>query len=165
MFNLQGSEIIFILLLALVVLGPEKLPGAIKRAVQTYAELRKLGSGFQDEFKAAIDEPMREMRATADLIKTQVDPKKIAEDAETAAAAAAADRADVELAAAGRSSPIDDVDERAEGDEDDVDDPFGDPIDGTDDPIEAADIPVEGGEDVDVGPDPDDFVEPMEESA
>lgn len=168
MFNLQGSEIIFILLLALVVLGPEKLPGAIKRAVQTYAELRKLGSGFQDEFKAAIDEPMREMRATADLIKTQVDPKKIAEDAETAAAAAAADRADVELAAAGRSSPIDDVDERAEGepgDEADVDDPFGDPIDGTDDPIEVADVPVDGGEDVDVGPDTDDFVEPMEESA
>ncbi len=167
MFNLQGSEIIFILLLALVVLGPEKLPGAIKRAVQTYAELRKLGSGFQDEFKAAIDEPMREMRATADLIKTQVDPKKIAEDAETAAAAAP-DRADAGLAAAGGSSPIDDVDERAEGgpgDEDDVDDPFGDPIDGTDDPIEVADVPVDGGEDVDVGPDTDDFVEPMEESA
>ena len=93
MFNLQGSEIIFILLLALVVLGPEKLPGAIQRAMQTYAELRKLGSGFQSEFKSAIDEPMREMRETADLIKDQADPKRIAEQAERdAATAAAADK-------------------------------------------------------------------------
>jgi len=89
-FNLQGSEIIFILLLALVVLGPEKLPGAIQRAMKSYAELRKLGSGFQSEFKSVIDEPMREIRQTADLIKDQADPKRIAEQAERDAAATAA---------------------------------------------------------------------------
>lgn len=82
MFNLQGSEIIFILLIALVVLGPEKLPGAIRRATKTYAELRKMGTGFQNEFKSALDEPMREMRQTADLIKESADPKKIAADAQ-----------------------------------------------------------------------------------
>ncbi len=146
MFNLQGSEIIFILLLALVVLGPEKLPGAVKRAMQTYAELRKLGTGFQDEFKAAIDQPMREMRETADLIKDQVDPKKVAEDAERAAeAAAAADRADAELAAAGAASDARDqqtdaadpsmVDDAA----DPFDDPFDDPIDDPDDPDAPSD--------------------------
>ncbi len=97
MFNLQGSEIIFILLLALVVLGPEKLPGAIKRAMQTYHELRRLGSGFQDEFKSVVDEPMREMRETAQLVREQADPQRIAEDAERAARAA--ERADAELAA------------------------------------------------------------------
>lgn len=97
MFNLQGSEIIFILLLALVVLGPEKLPGAVKRAMQTYAELRKIGSGFQDEFKSAIDQPMREMRETADLVKNQIDPKKIAEGAERAVeASAGSDLSDTE---------------------------------------------------------------------
>ncbi len=73
MFNLQGSEIIFILLLALVVLGPEKLPGAIRRFTRTYAELRKMGTSFQQEVKTAFDEPMREVRETADLIKQQVD--------------------------------------------------------------------------------------------
>lgn len=73
MFNLQGSEIIVILLLALVVLGPEKLPGAIRRFTKTYAELKKMGSSFQDEVKTAFDEPMREVRETADLIKKQVD--------------------------------------------------------------------------------------------
>ena len=66
MFNLQGSEIIVILLVALVVLGPEKLPEAVRRASRTYHELKKMGTSFQSELKAAIDEPMREMRETAD---------------------------------------------------------------------------------------------------
>jgi sec-independent protein translocase protein TatB len=72
-FNLSGSEIVVILLLALVVLGPEKLPDAIRKFGRTYAELKKMGAGFQQEFKSAIDEPMREMRETADLLKKSAD--------------------------------------------------------------------------------------------
>ncbi|MFK8026366.1 MAG: twin-arginine translocase TatA/TatE family subunit [Ilumatobacter sp.] len=87
MFNLTGSEIIFILLIALVVLGPEKLPGAIRRAMRTYQELRKMGDGFQNEFRSVIDEPMREMRETAGLLKEQIDPAKLAADAEAEAEA------------------------------------------------------------------------------
>ena len=90
MFNLQGSEIIFILLIALVVLGPEKLPGAIRRATSLYAELRKLSSGFQSEFRSVLDEPIREMKNTADLMKSAADPKHIAEEAEREAALEAA---------------------------------------------------------------------------
>lgn len=90
MFNLQGSEIIFILLIALVVLGPEKLPSAIKRAMNLYNELRKLSSGFQEEFKSVIDEPMREMKSTADLVKNAADPKRMAEEAEREAETKAA---------------------------------------------------------------------------
>ena len=82
MFNLQGSEIIFILLIALVVLGPEKLPGAVRRVTSLYTELRKMSTGFQDEFKNAIDAPLREMKSTADLVKNAADPKRIAEEAE-----------------------------------------------------------------------------------
>ena len=70
---MSGTEIVVILLLALVVLGPEKLPDAIRKFGRTYAELKKMGSGFQQEFKSAIDEPMREMRETADLLKKSVD--------------------------------------------------------------------------------------------
>jgi sec-independent protein translocase protein TatB len=72
-FNLSGSEIIVILLLALVVLGPEKLPDALRRAGRTYAELKKMGNSFQSEMKSVLDEPMREMRETADLLKKSVD--------------------------------------------------------------------------------------------
>ena len=73
MFNLSGSEIIVILLLALVVLGPEKLPDAIRRAGRTYAELKKMGNSFQSEMRSVLDEPMKEMRETADLLKKSVD--------------------------------------------------------------------------------------------
>jgi sec-independent protein translocase protein TatB len=72
-FNLQGSEIIVILLLALVVLGPEKLPDAIRRFGKAYAELKKMGTGFQQEFKSAMDEPMREMRESADMLRKSAD--------------------------------------------------------------------------------------------
>lgn len=80
MFNLSGSEIIVILLLALVVLGPEKLPDALRRAGRTYAELKKMGNSFQDEMRSVIDEPVKEMRETADLLRssasfTDADPK------------------------------------------------------------------------------------------
>lgn len=82
MFNLQGSEIIVILLLALVVLGPEKLPDAIRRFTQAYSEFRKMSSGFQSELRSALDEPMREMRETANLMRDAADPSKIVAEAE-----------------------------------------------------------------------------------
>ncbi len=82
MFNLQGSEIIVILILALVVLGPEKLPNAIRQFTKTYAELKKMSTGFQSELKSALDEPMREMRETANMVRDAADPKKILEEAE-----------------------------------------------------------------------------------
>jgi len=81
-FNLQGSEIIIIMLLALVVLGPEKLPDAVRRFSKTYGELKKMGSGFQTELKSALDEPMREMRETAQMVRDAADPTKIADEAE-----------------------------------------------------------------------------------
>jgi sec-independent protein translocase protein TatB len=68
-FNFSGSEIIFLLLLALIILGPEKLPDAVRSFGRTYSELKKMTTGFQSELKQALDEPMREMRETADAIK------------------------------------------------------------------------------------------------
>ncbi len=69
MFNLSGSEIVFLLLLALIVLGPEKLPEAVRKFGKAYAEFKKMSTGFQSELKTALDEPMREMRETADAFK------------------------------------------------------------------------------------------------
>lgn len=72
MFNLSGSELIFLLLLALVVLGPEKLPDAIRKFGRVYAEVRKMSTGFQSELRQAMDEPMRELRETAELTRRAV---------------------------------------------------------------------------------------------
>ncbi|HEY7626950.1 MAG TPA: Sec-independent protein translocase protein TatB, partial [Ilumatobacteraceae bacterium] len=67
--NLSGSEIVFLLLIALIVLGPEKLPDAVRKFGKIYAEFKKMSTGFQSELKTALDEPMREMRETAEAIK------------------------------------------------------------------------------------------------
>ena len=72
MFNLSGSEIVVILLLALIVLGPEKLPEAIRRFGRVYGELRRMSTGFQTDIKNAFEEPVRELKQTAQLTKDAV---------------------------------------------------------------------------------------------
>ena len=77
MLNYQGSELIIILLLALVVLGPEKLPEAMRRLGRLYADLKKMSTGFQEEFRAAVDEPARELRDTANTLRDSLDFRKL----------------------------------------------------------------------------------------
>jgi sec-independent protein translocase protein TatB len=55
MFNIGGGEMIAIFLLALLVLGPERLPKAMGQVGRAVAQMRKLSSGFQDEIRRAMD--------------------------------------------------------------------------------------------------------------
>lgn len=73
MFNIQGGELIFLLLIALLVLGPEKLPDAIRKFTRAYSEFKKMANGFQGELKQVLDEPMRELRETAGLVREATD--------------------------------------------------------------------------------------------
>ena len=73
MFNLQGGELLIILVLALVVLGPEKLPDAMRRIGRAYAELRRMGTGFTREFRDALEEPARDVRRMAEETSTTID--------------------------------------------------------------------------------------------
>jgi sec-independent protein translocase protein TatB len=82
-FNLSGSEIVVILLLALVVLGPEKLPDAMRRFGRVYGELKRMSSSFQEEMRSTLEEPMREMRDTADMIRGEADFTKLAPEKPT----------------------------------------------------------------------------------
>jgi Tat protein translocase TatB subunit len=92
-FNFSGSEIVFLLLLALIILGPEKLPDAVRKFGKGYAEFKKVTTGFQDELKSALDEPMREMRETADAFRKaatfELDPHAPAPPTQTAGKPAA----------------------------------------------------------------------------
>lgn len=72
-FNLTGSEIAFLVLIGLIVLGPEKLPDAVRRFTKAYNEFKKMATGFQGEVKQAFDEPMRELRGTADAVRKAAD--------------------------------------------------------------------------------------------
>ena len=55
MFNLGAPEVVVILVLALLVLGPQRLPDAARQVGSMMGELRKLSSGFQKEMKSAFD--------------------------------------------------------------------------------------------------------------
>jgi sec-independent protein translocase protein TatB len=68
-FNVTGGELVIILLVALIVLGPDKLPDAIRKVGRVYAELRRMSQGFQSEIREALDEPMREVRDTMNTMK------------------------------------------------------------------------------------------------
>ena len=69
MFDLSGSKILFLIIIALVVLGPDKLPEAMRKAGKVYGDFKRMTSGFQNEMKSVLDEPMRELRETAELAK------------------------------------------------------------------------------------------------
>ena len=56
MFNIGGAEFLVILLVALLVLGPDKLPQAARQVGQFMGEFRRIASGFQNELKTALDE-------------------------------------------------------------------------------------------------------------
>lgn len=79
MFNLSGTELVFIAVLGLIVLGPEKLPGAMRRAGKVYREIRSLTGNVQREVQKVMEEPMRQVRELVEEPTTQL--KKTAKQA------------------------------------------------------------------------------------
>ncbi|GGF79937.1 Sec-independent protein translocase protein TatB [Alteromonas lipolytica] len=49
MFDIGFWEILLIGVLALIVLGPERLPGAIRSTLKTVRSVRNVASGFKEE--------------------------------------------------------------------------------------------------------------------
>lgn len=82
MFNFSGSEVIFLLILGLVVLGPEKLPGVLRKAGRLYGEFKRVTSDAQSEMRRAFAEPIRDIQETVATYKTEFDAgaRSVAED-------------------------------------------------------------------------------------
>lgn len=55
MFNVGGGELLVILLVALIVLGPQRLPDAARQVGRVMGDIRRISSGFQQELKDALD--------------------------------------------------------------------------------------------------------------
>jgi sec-independent protein translocase protein TatB len=55
--GLGSGELLIVFLVALIVLGPNKLPDAARQMGKLMAELRRLSGGFQAEMQAALREP------------------------------------------------------------------------------------------------------------
>ena len=58
MFNVGGPELLVIFVVALIVLGPQKLPEAAKQLGKAMQEFRRMSSGFKSELRDALNEPV-----------------------------------------------------------------------------------------------------------
>lgn len=56
MFNIGGGELLVIVLIALIVLGPQRLPDAMRTFGRVVGEVRRISSGFQQELRDAFDD-------------------------------------------------------------------------------------------------------------
>ncbi len=65
MGSVGAPEILVILVLALVVLGPERLPQAARTMGRWVGELRRLTGSLQAEVRDVVDEVMRPVNETA----------------------------------------------------------------------------------------------------
>lgn len=59
MLNVGTPELLVILVVALIVLGPARLPGAARQVGKALGEARKLSNGFQAEMRDAMREPIK----------------------------------------------------------------------------------------------------------
>ncbi|MFT4597261.1 MAG: Tat protein translocase TatB subunit, partial [Paracrocinitomix sp.] len=53
MLNVGGAELLILLLVALIFLGPQRLPEVARQLGQAISSLRSLAAGFQAEIEAA----------------------------------------------------------------------------------------------------------------
>ena len=77
MFNVTGSELVIIFLVALVVLGPDRLPAAARTVGKILHQIREVSNGFQKEIKAAVDEvvePVQSLKPNLSLIDNTATP-------------------------------------------------------------------------------------------
>lgn len=129
--NISGGEMIVILIVALVVLGPERLPEMARSAGKMLHKVRTMTEGLQSEVKDVMDDPS--MQPIKELGELAARPRqKLTEyaleaeaeerarkEAERAAAAAAA-AAEIQAQQEPSDAPLDPIDE---GDQDGRDDP------------------------------------------
>jgi sec-independent protein translocase protein TatB len=68
-FNTSGTELLIIVFIALVILGPERLPEAARKLGGALRELRKVQSGFQAEVREAFAEPIKAVKEPLDELR------------------------------------------------------------------------------------------------
>jgi sec-independent protein translocase protein TatB len=56
-FNISATELLVIAIVALLILGPDKLPDAMRKLGRATRELRRITSGFEAELRDALSDP------------------------------------------------------------------------------------------------------------
>jgi len=87
MFNVGGSELLIISLVALIVIGPARLPEVARQVGKIYADFKRVSNGFQRDFREAMRDPVgdviRDVTATAELAEIE-QAESVVDDAATA---------------------------------------------------------------------------------
>lgn len=63
MLNLGPEKILVVLVVALIVLGPDKLPQAARTIGNAYKEFRRLTGGLEAEVRETLAGPLQEVRS------------------------------------------------------------------------------------------------------
>jgi sec-independent protein translocase protein TatB len=72
MFDVGWSELLLIGIVALIVIGPKELPGALRTLGQWMGKLRRMASEFQGQFQEAMREAeMADLKKQVDEMTTQ----------------------------------------------------------------------------------------------
>lgn len=87
--SLQPNEVLIIVLVALIVLGPTRLPGAIRSIGRAFRQVREFSTTVRQEMDAAISPPTVEPAAPPARPADQADPVDTADPSETRHTAAA----------------------------------------------------------------------------
>lgn len=78
--NLDPEKLIVVFVIAMLVLGPKRLPEAARTMGRWLAEVRKYTSGFQNEFRGLLDEPRQQTSALRDEFNSAfAEPRKALE--------------------------------------------------------------------------------------
>lgn len=65
MGNIGSGEVLVILLLGLLVLGPERLPEFARKIGSFLKEAKRMSRSFQEELRSAVEDPDIEKKARA----------------------------------------------------------------------------------------------------
>lgn len=109
MFNVTGGEIIIIVIVALVVLGPDRIPEVARGAGRMINKVKSFTEGMQSSVGGVMDDPS--MKPLKDLTELAARPRQ--KLAEYALEAEAEERARKEAAKQAADEPVEPVDDAA----------------------------------------------------
>ena len=98
MFGIGSTELLVILVVALIVIGPSKLPDLMKTLGKGMAEFRRMSSDVKSTLEAEVDRAEREQK------QAEAQKRQAPANAEAAAAAPAQPGA-AQVAAPGKEAP------------------------------------------------------------
>lgn len=75
MFDLSPEKLLLLGIIAMVVLGPERLPKAARRAGQLLTQLRQASGTFQTELRGALAEPRQVLEDVRDELGLAAIPR------------------------------------------------------------------------------------------